>query len=54
MSADFFTQMRGLVTLQRMRANERALSGDENHPALMRCADAIRHATKALAKNIVR
>lgn len=45
MSADFFTQMRGLVTLQRMRANERALSGDEDFPALMRCADAIRHAT---------
>lgn len=45
MSADFFTQMRGLLTLQRMRANERALSGDENHPALLRTSDAIRHAT---------
>lgn len=45
MSADFFTQMRALITLQRMMANERALSGDENHPALMRTSDAIRHAT---------
>lgn len=45
MSADFFTQMRGLMTLQRMRANERALSGDEDHPALLRCAEVIRHAT---------
>jgi len=45
MSADFFTQMRGLITLQRMHANEAALSGAEDFPALMRCADAIRHAT---------
>lgn len=52
MSADFFTQMRGLVTLQRMRANERALSGDENHPALLRTADAIRHATIEGAKGL--
>ena len=52
MSADFFTQMRGLVTLQRMRANERAHGGDENHPALMRSADAIRHATIEGAKGL--
>jgi len=52
MSADFFTQMRGLITLQRMRANERALSGDEGHPALMRTADAIRHATIECAKGL--
>ncbi|WP_292291518.1 amidohydrolase family protein [Marivita sp.] len=52
MSADFFTQMRGLITLQRMRANERALSGDEGHPALMRTADAIRHATIEGAKGL--
>ena len=45
MSADFFTQMRGLITLQRMHANEAALSGVEDFPALMRCVDAIRHAT---------
>ena len=52
MSADFFTQMRGMMTLQRMRANERALSGDENTPSLMRCADAIRHATIEGAKGL--
>jgi 5-methylthioadenosine/S-adenosylhomocysteine deaminase len=45
MSADFFTQMRALVTLQRMHANEAALAGATDFPALMRCADAIRHAT---------
>ncbi|MBF9030093.1 amidohydrolase family protein [Rhodobacterales bacterium HKCCE3408] len=52
MSADFFTQMRGLITLQRMRANERALSGEENFPALMKSADAIRHATIEGAKGL--
>lgn len=52
MSADFFTQMRSMMTLQRMRANERALSGDEGFPALMRCADAIRHATIEGAKGL--
>jgi cytosine/adenosine deaminase-related metal-dependent hydrolase len=38
-----FTQMRWLITLQRI--NETALAGAENHPALMQCLDAIRHAT---------
>lgn len=52
MSADFFTQMRALVTLQRMHANEAALAGDENFPALMRCEDAIRHATIEGAKGL--
>ncbi|WP_439522965.1 amidohydrolase family protein [Marivita sp.] len=52
MSADFFTQMRGMITLQRMMANESALSGDENHPALMRTSDAIRHATIEGAKGL--
>ncbi|SMX44569.1 amidohydrolase family protein [Maliponia aquimaris] len=45
MSADFFTQMRALVTLQRMHANELALGGAQDFPALMKTADAIRHAT---------
>ena len=45
MSADFFTQMRALVTLQRMSVNAAALSGVADHPALMQCTDAIRHAT---------
>lgn len=52
MSADYFTQMRAFVTLQRLRANEAALSGAENFPALMRCADAIRHATIEGAKGL--
>jgi 5-methylthioadenosine/S-adenosylhomocysteine deaminase len=34
MTADFFTQMRSLVTLQRMFANEKALSG-QDYPELM-------------------
>jgi cytosine/adenosine deaminase-related metal-dependent hydrolase len=37
--------MRSLITLQRMFVNETALAGGENHPALMQCLDAIRHAT---------
>lgn len=44
MTADFFTQMRSMITLQRMFANEKALSG-EAYPALMQCGDALRHAT---------
>lgn len=52
MSADFFTQMRALVTLQRMNANEAALSGAEDFPPLMRCIDAIRHATIEGAKGL--
>lgn len=52
MSADFFTQMRGLVTLQRMRINERALSGEADFPALMTCAQAIRHATLEGARGL--
>jgi 5-methylthioadenosine/S-adenosylhomocysteine deaminase len=44
MTADMFTQMRGLITLQRMHANEKALAG-EDHPALMQSSDALRHAT---------
>jgi 5-methylthioadenosine/S-adenosylhomocysteine deaminase len=38
MSADFFTQMRGLITLQRMHANEAALGGAEDFPELMTIA----------------
>lgn len=44
MSADMFTQMRGLITLQRMFVNASALAG-ETYPALMQPMDAIRHAT---------
>lgn len=52
MSADFFTQMRALVTLQRMNVNEAALGGSETYPDLMRSIDAIRHATIEGAKGL--
>jgi len=52
MSADFFTQMRGLITLQRMNVNDAALSGSETYPDLMRSIDAIRHATIDGAKGL--
>ncbi len=45
MTADMFTQMRSLMTLQRMFVNEAALAGKEDYPELMQCLDAIRHAT---------
>jgi 5-methylthioadenosine/S-adenosylhomocysteine deaminase len=52
MTADMFTQMRGLITLQRMFVNEAALSGSEDYPELMQCLDAIRHATIEGAKGL--
>jgi cytosine/adenosine deaminase-related metal-dependent hydrolase len=51
MTADFFTQMRSLITLQRMFANEKALSGQE-YPELMQCMQAIRHATMGGARGL--
>ena len=51
MTADFFTQMRGLITLQRMFANEKALAG-QDYPTLMTCTDAIRHATMGGAQGL--
>jgi cytosine/adenosine deaminase-related metal-dependent hydrolase len=44
MTADHFTQMRSLLTLQRMLANDKALMGQE-YPKLMQPIDAIRAAT---------
>lgn len=44
MTADAFTQMRSMVTLQRMFANEKALAG-EDYPTLLTAMDAIRSAT---------
>ncbi len=44
MTADMFTQMRGVLTLQRMLANEKALRG-EDYPTLLTSLDAIRFAT---------
>ncbi len=51
MTADFFTQMRGLLTLQRMGVNEKALAG-EDYPDLLQCLDAVRHATIEGAKGL--
>jgi cytosine/adenosine deaminase-related metal-dependent hydrolase len=44
MTADMFTQMRSVITLQRMHVNEKALAG-QDYPALMQCAQALRMAT---------
>lgn len=52
MTADPFTQMRSLVTLQRMFANERALAGEEDHPELMTALQAIRAATLGGAEGL--
>lgn len=51
MTADPFTQMRHLVTLQRMFANEKALAG-EDYPRLLTTKDAIRHATMGGAEGL--
>ena len=52
MTADFFTQMRHFITLQRMWVNEAALNGAEDYPALMQCMDALRHATMGGAEGL--
>ncbi len=52
MTADFFTQMRSLITLQRMVVNNQALSGVTDHPDLMTCLQAIRHATMGGAEGL--
>ena len=51
MTADMFTQMRGVLTLQRMFANELALQGKE-HPKLMSVWDALRLATMGGAEGL--
>lgn len=51
MTADLFTQMRGLITLQRMFCNEKALLGEE-YPQLLYAMDAIRFATINGAKRL--
>ncbi len=51
MSADFFTQMRGYLTLQRMLANEKALAG-EDYPELLTTLDAIKAATMGGARGL--
>jgi cytosine/adenosine deaminase-related metal-dependent hydrolase len=51
MTSDPFTQMRGLLTLQRMEANAKALAG-EDYPELMTSYEAIRTATIGGAKGL--
>ena len=51
MTADMFTQMRGVLTLQRMLANELALQG-KDFPKLMSVWDALRLATIGGAKGL--
>ncbi len=51
MTADMFTQMRGVLTLQRMLANELALQGKE-YPKLMSVWDALELATMGGAKGL--
>ncbi|MCH8529576.1 MAG: amidohydrolase family protein [Saccharospirillum sp.] len=52
MTADFFTQMRATLTLQRAFINERALAGEENLPNLLTSRDCIRFATVEGAKGL--
>jgi cytosine/adenosine deaminase-related metal-dependent hydrolase len=51
MTADSFTQMRSVLTLQRMFANEKALN-KESYPKLLTAHDAIRFATIEGAKGL--
>ncbi|WP_257979111.1 amidohydrolase family protein [Corallococcus exiguus] len=45
MTADFFTQMRTVYTLQRALVNERALRGEKDLPPMLTCRDVLRFAT---------
>ena len=51
MTADMFTQMRGVLTLQRMLANELALQGKE-YPKLMSVSDVLELATLGGARGL--
>ncbi len=51
MTADMFTQMRSVLTLQRMLANELALQG-KDYPKLMSVADALKLGTIGGAKGL--
>jgi 5-methylthioadenosine/S-adenosylhomocysteine deaminase len=51
MTADMFTQMRGVMTLQRMFANELALQG-KDYPKLMSVTEALKLATIGGAKGL--
>jgi cytosine/adenosine deaminase-related metal-dependent hydrolase len=52
MTADFFTQMRSAMTLQRMAVNEAALAGAEDMPAMVTSKDVLRFATLEGAKGL--
>jgi cytosine/adenosine deaminase-related metal-dependent hydrolase len=52
MTADMFTQMRAMLTLQRMLVNERALAGEKDLPKLLTSRDVIRYATVEGAKHL--
>jgi 5-methylthioadenosine/S-adenosylhomocysteine deaminase len=52
MTADFFTQMRSVMTLQRMLVNEMALAKKESLPDLLTSRDLIRFATVQGAKDL--
>lgn len=53
MSADFFTQMRSTITLQRAMANQKALeNAPENAPALLQASEVLKFATINGAKGL--
>ncbi len=52
MTADFFTQMRSTMTLQRALVNQMALEGVEDTPALLTTRDVIRFATLQGARDL--
>jgi 5-methylthioadenosine/S-adenosylhomocysteine deaminase len=52
MTADFFTLMRSVLTLQRALVNEAALAGTDNLPELLTCRDVLRFATVEGARTL--
>ncbi|HZP85312.1 MAG TPA: amidohydrolase family protein [Burkholderiales bacterium] len=52
MTADFFTQMRAAMTLQRALVNEMAIAGKKDLPRLLTARDVIRFATVQGAKDL--
>jgi cytosine/adenosine deaminase-related metal-dependent hydrolase len=52
MTADFFTQMRAAMTLQRMAVNEAALAGADDTPAMLTSRDVLRLATLEGARGL--
>ncbi len=52
MTADFFTQMRSMMTLQRALVNEQALAGEKTLPRLLSSRDVIRFATVEGARQL--